>query len=237
MTSDQTTPTTRAERTRQTRKRMLDSARELFISQGYPDTAMTQIADKAEVAVQTLYYTFKTKGRLLVEVVEVTAAGDDDAVPVPERDWFVEMMSSTDAQRLFALLVEYGTTIYDRVAALWPPITAALSDPFVAEYWEGIGAGRRQAQLAQITRVAQLGQLKPGLPIEKATDMLFLLSGHAPYRALVEDAGWPFVEYKGWLFTTLVEQLVDAPAIDVQVATDLSFADLVPYPAATRSNT
>jgi TetR/AcrR family transcriptional regulator of autoinduction and epiphytic fitness len=217
MTSKQIPPPSRAERTRQTRQRMLDSARELILAQGFPDTTMTQIAEQADVAVQTLYYTFKTKGRLLVEVVEVTAAGGDP-MPVPQRAWYREMMASPNAQRLLALEIEHGTAI-----------STAVSDPFVAEWWEGIGSGRRRAQHAQVVRVSELGGLKPGLTIDQATDLLFLFGGHASYRALVQDAGWPFVEYKAWLFTTLVQQLIEASTVDHGAVADLSFAHLVPF--------
>ena len=215
-------PTTRAARARQTRRRMHESARKLFVSQGYSDTTMTQIAEDAGVAVQTLYYTFQTKGKLLIEIVEVASAGGDP-VPVPQREWFREMMSSTDAQRILALGVEHGTGIYERVAALWPAFAVAVSDPFVADYWESIAARRRDAQRGQVVRVSEVGNLKPGLTIEQATDLLFLLAGHAPYRSLVEDAGWPIVEYKSWLFRTLVQQILDT-SIDPSAVADLSFA-------------
>ena len=73
--------TTRADRARQTRRRMLDRARELFVTEGYAATTMERIADEAGVAVQTLYYTFRTKGQLLREVIEVTAAGEETRLP------------------------------------------------------------------------------------------------------------------------------------------------------------
>ena len=76
---------TRAEKARQTRTRMLDAARERFIDEGYAATTMQQIANEAGVAVQTLYWSFRTKGQLLREVIETTAAGEEDAPPVPER--------------------------------------------------------------------------------------------------------------------------------------------------------
>ena len=82
----------RADRARQTRRRMLESARELFVTEGYAATTMDRIADQAGVAVQTLYYTFRTKGKLLCEVVEATAAGEDDPPPVAQRPWMQKML-------------------------------------------------------------------------------------------------------------------------------------------------
>lgn len=217
----------RAKRALETRRRMRNSAHELFVSQGYPGTTMAEIADLAGVAVQTLYYTFQTKGKLLIEVIEVVAAGEDDVVPVPERPWFREMMSTPDPQRVLALMVEHGTAIYERVAHLWPVITTAMADPDVAVYWDGVGAGRRQAQQHQAARLDEIGGLKPELTVERAADLLVLLAGHAPYRTLIEEAGWPVLDYKAWLFTTLVTQLLEETSITEEHIADLSFADLV----------
>jgi AcrR family transcriptional regulator len=202
---------------------MLDSARRLFVSQGYADTTMARIATDASVAVQTLYYTFQTKGKLLIEVVEVASAGGAASpVPVPQREWFREMMSATNAQRILALLVE-GSQIYERVAPLWPAVAEAISDPDVARWWEGVATGRRNAQRGLVVRLADLGALRPGLDLERATDVLFLLGGHGPYRSLVEEAGWPVVEYRSWLFTTLVHQLLGTTAIEPEAVADVSF--------------
>jgi AcrR family transcriptional regulator len=207
---------------------MLESAHRLFVTQGYANTTMTEIAARAEVAVQTLYYTFQTKGKMLIEIVEVASAGGDPSpLPVPQRPWFRQMMSATSPQRFLALSVEHGTAIYERVAELWPALAEAASDPDVARYWEGIATGRRNAQLSQVLRLTDLGALKPGLEIERATDLLFLLAGHEPYRSLVENAGWPAAEYRAWLFTTLVTQLLASAAIEPGAVADLSFGELV----------
>jgi len=203
---------------------MLNSARNLFVEQGYTNTTMADISNRADVAVQTLYYTFQTKGKLLIEVVEVWAAGDDVVVPVPQRGWYQEMMSTASPQRLLALLVEHGSEIYQRVAHLWPAIAEAAADPDVARYWEGVATGRRNAQRSQVARLEELGVLKAGLDIQRATDVLFLLGGHGPYRSFVQDAAWSIVEYRSWLFTTLVQQLLADTVLEPEAVADLSFS-------------
>ena len=47
---------------------MLDAALALFMEQGYDDTTIQQVATAAGVAVQTVYFTFGNKPRLLSEV-------------------------------------------------------------------------------------------------------------------------------------------------------------------------
>jgi AcrR family transcriptional regulator len=51
------------------RQRMIDVAVELFLEQGYDDTTMEQIAERAEVGTTTLYRYFPTKDLLLLDRV------------------------------------------------------------------------------------------------------------------------------------------------------------------------
>jgi AcrR family transcriptional regulator len=219
---------TRAQKARQTRKRMREAAQELFVDVGYAETTMSQIAREAGVAVQTLYYTFRSKGQLLREVVETTAAGEEDAPPVPQRPWMREILSSDSAQRALALAVEHGTDIYARVAPLWPAVhAAAAADPEVGRYWDSVNDGRRAGQRQIVARLAELGALRAGLDVDRATDLVVVLNGHDPYRGLVLDAGWPVVEYKAWAFRTLVRQLLARTRLVSRAYSDLSFADEV----------
>jgi len=200
---------TRMERARQTRRRMIDSARELFVAQGFAATTMDQIAADAGVAVQTLYYTFQTKGNLLREVVEVTAAGEEIPAPRAQPAWVQEMLSAAAPHEVLTLGIEHGTAIYERVASLWPALAAAASaDPSMDDYWRGVTARRRSGQRAMVARIAELGGLHPDWDVERATDLVVVLVGPDVYRGLVREAGWTVSAYKAWLFSVLVEQLV-----------------------------
>lgn len=213
----------RAERTLATRRRMLAAARELFVDQGYAATTVEQIAAAAGVAVQTVYYTFRTKGSLLREVVNATAAGEDQA-PTMERAWALEMLSAATAQRVLALAVEHGTAIYERVAALWPAVTAAgAADPDVATYWSSVGAARRDGQRRMVAHIVELDALRPGLDAERATDLVVALLGHDIYRTLVIDAEWSLATFRAWLFTTIVQQLLGPVELDAHATADLSY--------------
>ena len=214
----------RAEKARQTRMRMIQAARDLFLAHGWAATTMEQIAQGSGVAVQTVYYTFKTKGHLLAEILDVTAAGTDTPGPPMQRPWAREMLSSPSAQRVLALGVEHGTAIYQRVAHLWPVAAAAAADPAMAQYWQTVSAGRRAGQGAMVRHLQEIGALRPGLDAEKATDLVFLLAGHDPYRALVLDAGWPVPDYKTWLYITLIQQLLKPQEPDPAATADLPFS-------------
>lgn len=206
---------------------MRDSARELFVKQGYAGTTMEDIASGAGVAVQTVYYTFRTKGALLCEVMEVTAAGGESAPPVAQRQWMREAMTTPTAQRALAVTIEHGTAIFERAAPLWPAINAAAAaDSTVGEYWAGVTARRREGQHALVARLAELDALNPHLDVERGTDLMVLLHSHDAYTALVEEAGWDVAAYKAWLFATLAQQLL-AGRLDAHAVEDLSFGELV----------
>ena len=221
-------PASRAERAQENRGRMVNAARTLFTSQGYPATTMQQIAADAGVAVQTVYYTFRTKARLLCEVVEVTAAGEPDPEPVARRPWMVEAMTSPSGQRALALAVEHGTDIYERMAPLRPAFAAAAAaDPYVEEYALGIATTRRTGMGRLVGRLAELGSLRPGLDQQRATDLLFVLDSHETFLGLTHQAGWSVPSYKAWLFTTLAQQLLGAEP-EKSAVDGLTFSDLSP---------
>jgi AcrR family transcriptional regulator len=200
---------TRAEKTLRTRQRMLDSARKLIVGQGYAATTMEQIAAGADVAVQTTYYTFHTKGRLLCELMEAVAAGTDRPPAVMDRSWVAEMMATDSAHRALGLAVEHGTDIFARAAPLWPAIRAAsATDQAVAEYWDGVGRDRREGMRRLAVRLAALGSLRAGLDVGRAGDLIVALQSHDTYSVLVEQAGWPLMDFKGWLYDTLSDQLL-----------------------------
>ncbi len=216
----------RADRAALTRRRIVDRAAELFVTEGYAATTMEHIARESGVAVQTLYYTFRTKGQLLCEVVEVTAAGAEGPTPVAQRAWTRQMMTATSGQRILALGVEHGTDIYVRAAPLWPALNAAAAvDPQVEHYWRGVAANRRTGQARMVDRLAQLCALRNGMETERATDLMVVLFGHDVFHGLVGEAGWSVVEYKAWLYTTLVQQLLRRHRLTPSAFSDLSYAD------------
>jgi TetR/AcrR family transcriptional regulator, regulator of autoinduction and epiphytic fitness len=203
---------------------MLDTARDLFVGEGYPATTMERIAAQAGVAVQTLYYTFRTKAQLLCEVMEATASGEPEPVPVAQRSWMAEAMTTQSGHRALALSIEHGTDIFERAAPLWPALWAASAlDPYVAEYWQRVAATRREGMGRLVARLADIGALRDDIDQKTATDLMFVLFSHDTYRGLVQQAQWTLPAYKAWLFTTLTRQLIRPETIPEGTTLDLSF--------------
>src|SRR5260370_10455257 len=105
----------RTERARETRSRMLEAARELFVEHGYGATALQDVADRAGVAVQTIYFTFGNKRSLLKELVDVTIAGDDEPVATMDRPWFPDAVAAETADAQLRAHVHGARLVMDPV--------------------------------------------------------------------------------------------------------------------------
>jgi TetR/AcrR family transcriptional regulator, regulator of autoinduction and epiphytic fitness len=198
----------RRDRARATRLRILTSAQSLFVERGYAATTMEDIAASAEVAVQTVYYTFKTKASLLRETVELAGAGRPDEPAVGDRAWWQEALAETSGDRALAVAVEHGVDIYARAAPLWPALhAAAVTDPDVETYFRSLAANRRAGMGQLVRRLEQIGYLRPDLAAHRGGDIVFALFSHETYLALTRDAGWPIEQYKAWLWDALRAQL------------------------------
>jgi AcrR family transcriptional regulator len=213
----------------ETRRRILEASRRLFLERGYAATTMAGIASEAGVAVQTVYFAFHTKGELLMQVVLATGADDPSAPPHRDRGWSRELMMSTDPRRQLALLCEHGTDIFVRIAPLMGLVEAALaSDPNLVAAWQETVQGRREAMREQVQVIARSGAIRLDVGIDGAADIVFVLQRPETLRVLTVECGWSVERYKAWLFETLCHQLlVDDPAADsdsVLAAAGLSFA-------------
>jgi AcrR family transcriptional regulator len=198
----------RAEKARATRHRIIEAATDLFADPGYPGTTMERVAAASGVAVQTVYYTFGTKGALLCAAMEYAAAGRHDPDPVMRRAWVEQVLAEPDAGRALGIALANGVDIYARAAPLWPAIRAASSDDAVVDYWAGVSRGRRAGMQQVVDHFARVGALREELPAERAGDILYTLHSHDSFTKLVTDAGWTLADYKRWLHEVCAGQLL-----------------------------
>jgi AcrR family transcriptional regulator len=200
---------TRKDRARQTRRRMIEAAYELFCQRGYAAATMHDIAEAAGVAVQTLYFTFHTKAELLKETLDVAVAGDDDPIPIVERPWMQELETETDPHRRLEIIAEHGGAILRRIAPLKAAVEAvAAFDADAATVWRENEAQRRRGQGHYVELLAASGDLRGSLTEEVATDVLVVLMGHRVYDDLTSGCGWSHEQWKTWIVDTLAAQLL-----------------------------
>src|SRR2546423_13263180 len=105
-----------AEKARQTRRKVLLAAGELFVERGYGATTLQEVADRAGVAVQTIYFVFGNKRSLLKDVVDTSIAGDDEPVATMDRVWFRAAVAAGTAQAQLRELIHGTGQIIERTA-------------------------------------------------------------------------------------------------------------------------
>ncbi|MDJ0962052.1 MAG: TetR/AcrR family transcriptional regulator [Acidimicrobiia bacterium] len=208
-------PRSRKEKAAATRRRIIDAATRLFSENGYAGTTMQAIADHADVAVQTVYFVFHTKGELLRQLLLDAGGRPDEPTETMERDWVDEALTDPDSRRTIALMVEHGNDIYSRIAPVWAAIGQGASvEPEVAAQWDHIVEQRRLGIRRMVESIADRGHLRHGLTVDRAADIIFGLQRPETLTVFVVERNWPLVEYKTWSYDTLCQQLIDTVATD-----------------------
>ncbi|MDN5856801.1 MAG: TetR/AcrR family transcriptional regulator [Actinomycetia bacterium] len=201
-------PNKRTERAQQTRRRIVQAAHDLFVEQGYGATLMPEIANRAGVAVQTIYFTFGTKRDLLKEVVDVAIAGDAEPVATMDRPWFRDALAADTAEEMLRAHVRGTCRVLERVAPILQVLdAAAAADSEIAEVWSHDADPRHTVQTAAAQALVGKPGARPGLTVEHAADILFALLSPELYRLLVCGRRWSSQAHEHWAHDTLRAQL------------------------------
>lgn len=202
----------RAERSRETRRRVIDAALRLFVENGYMPTTMTAIAKEAGVAVQTLYLAFGSKASILSATLDVAIVGDDEPVPLLQRPWVQELRSEQDGCRAVAIVCREVATLFQRVAPLHVAIRAATGDADVADLLARDQQNRYEGERQVISMLASKPGFNTDLGEERAADIVYGLLSEAVYLLLCVDRGWNIEDWTTWITETLSKQLFPLPS-------------------------
>ncbi|MFF2778527.1 TetR/AcrR family transcriptional regulator [Streptomyces sp. NPDC058052] len=201
----------RALKAQQTRRRILEAARELFVERGYGATMLQDVATQAGVAVQTIYFVFGNKRNLLKELVDLAIAGDQEPVATMDRPWFREALAAETSDAHLRAHVRGTREILERVAPILKMVdTAALADPEVAGVWHQDEDPRFAVHATAATALMAKPGARPGVPAEKAADVLFCVLSPELYLLFVRDRGWSPEEWEEWAHDCLRSQLCSA---------------------------
>ncbi len=201
--------TSRAEKSRLTKRRIVAAAADLFLDQGYGATTLDQVAARADVAVQTVYFHFGNKATLLKEALDVAAVGDDEPVALLDRPWLQALTAEPDPVRVIDLWTIGGLEIMQRVAPLLAVIRGTVgTDADLAAQWDLNESQRRTAFRALADVLADRAALRPGLAVEDAADVAFLISSAENYMVATRTLGWTPEQWRRITATLLAQSLL-----------------------------
>ena len=200
---------------RETRRRVLAAATVEFAERGYAGATVVRIADRADVAVPTLYSAWRSKRALLRGVMALAVTGNeagfDDEMdrsnivrvvepPPPDGITFVSVMAH--GYRLLAERAAVGWATYRDGAAV---------DKGIADDWQHLQEQRRET-FRQLLAKLPTHALRPGLTTEDAVDTAWAIASPETHELFVRRLGWSYDKYETWVATTLSAALIATSA-------------------------
>ena len=197
----------RREQARLNREAIVAAARQRFLDDGFTSTTIATIAADAGATADTIYKSFGGKAGLLRAMCEDALKGEG---PIPAEQRSDAMHASeTDPRRMLRGLGTLTTEVAPRINPLLLLLsTAAEADPAMAQLRADFDAAR----LARMTQVAQIlatkTQLRPGLSVEEAAEIMWAYSSPELYGLLVLTRGWRPERYSEFVGESLVDALL-----------------------------
>jgi AcrR family transcriptional regulator len=194
----------RADQAQQTRRRVLESARRLFVERGYAGTTVAAVADDAGVSPETIYLSGGKRG-LLEGVMEITGPHDSAA---DDESWWEMVVGLPSAAERLARMVEYSCRILVRTQPIHAIIRgAADKEAFAAAFGRQLLQERLANQTERIRR--HLGDdLTPGLSADAAGQRYCVLTSPELYHLLTVELGWTEEHHRTWVTGLLQTELL-----------------------------
>jgi AcrR family transcriptional regulator len=207
--------TLRADQARQTQKRIVDAAAELFAEHGYAGTTIDAVASAAGVSRKTVFDSVGGKAQLMKLAYDFAIVGDDEPVPLIDRPEIRAMLAEPDYAKRLAMYASLVVGIDRRLSSAWRAFEgAATSDPEAAKLYVAMVQQRRRAMQEAAQMFADAGALRPDLDIDVAADLMWFYNDPSLYDKLVRQRGWSVDRFQAWLTEALQVQLLGkAPSV------------------------
>lgn len=199
----------RQEQARATRQAVLTAARRSFLADGYAGTTIAAIADAAAVSVETIYKLFGNKAALVKAVFDVDVVGDDEPVPMMQREFVQRNIAEPDPRRKLEMYGEHIAEVNPRVGPLLLVVRdAAASDPGAADVWQQMQTERLVGMTAFGSHLHDGGHLRHGVSADEARDVLWTHNSVEVWDLLVNQRGWTAQRYGAWIGEQLCAALL-----------------------------
>ena len=190
----------RAEQAKRTRERILDAARELFLAQGFGGTTMAAVAERADVAPETVYAAYGSKAGLLGGVVRAAVTRGEQPEDPLERRWVKDLLELPQLEARLAAFARHAAA----TLALTGPIYAVIRSAGTgAAELSGLEAELRdlryRGQATVMRAIVDGGTLAHGLSLKAAAETFSALASPELHHLLTEGRGWSQRRYSRWL--------------------------------------
>jgi AcrR family transcriptional regulator len=197
----------RQEQAAQTRARILDAAAGLFESNGYARTTVAAIAERANVAADTVYTVFGNKARVLTALIDQRLAPAAGTANVTDRPAAVAVRAEVDQRRQLHLFARDIAAISATVRPVYEILrTASAVEPEMAAVHAEMDGYRLQNMRRVAGWLAARGPLR--VDVDRAGEVIWAVASPDVARLLCDVRAWSQDEYAAWLEDTLVRALL-----------------------------
>jgi AcrR family transcriptional regulator len=194
---------------RQTRAAILEVARAQFLERGFAATTVGEIATAVGVSVETVYKAFANKAGLLKAMFDVAIVGDDEPIPLQQREMVARIQAEPDGRKKLAI---YGNSYAERAERAVPvqllARDAAASDPGARAVLDQLNEERLTGMTAFSRHLHESKVLRKSIRAPDALDVLWLFTAPEVYERLVIERGWTTQRFGAWITQQLVAALL-----------------------------
>lgn len=187
----------------ETRRDILITARRLFVSPGYRQTSLNDLARETGVAVQTIYSSIGPKPAVVLALVDLI---DEEA---GLQDLQSQAAAESNPRRILAWSVRIPLQFVERcgdiVAAM---LSAAPVEPEVAAAFQEGWRRHNEACGSMAERLEAAGALASGVSLESARAAISILTWHANQLRLRDAYGWDNRQREVWTVRVLTGALL-----------------------------
>jgi AcrR family transcriptional regulator len=186
-----------------TRRRIVEAARQLLQREGYAGMTIEAIAQRAEVSAQSVYAIFRSKTGILIALLDRSMFG------LEYEEVVRQALGASDPETRLRLAAGVARQIRGSQSAAFDLLRGAgVVAPELAKLERQRERLRYEEEEGMIIFLRDAGRLRPGLNHKTARDIFWMLTGGDVYRMLVRERGWSPQKYQDWLADTLVLSLL-----------------------------
>jgi TetR/AcrR family transcriptional regulator, regulator of autoinduction and epiphytic fitness len=201
--------TRRQQQARETRLKIAQAARPIFMERGYNGTTIDAIATQAGVASETIYAIFRNKRNILSFLFDISIGGDDQPIRLIDRPEPQAVLNDSDPHHQITRFAADITEILSRAAPVFEIMrVAAKTEPEIARLVQRLLKERMQNMTMVAKSIAANSSLREGLDQRAAAETIWLHTSPELYQLCTVDLGWDKTEYADWLKETLARLLL-----------------------------
>src|SRR4029453_18151927 len=179
----------RDEQAARTRARILDAASDLFLERGYARTTMKDIAERADVARDTVHAIFGNKARVLTALIDVRLVPDAGVDNITQRPDALAIRDEPDQRKQIELFANFIAGISPGIRPVFEILrTASAVEPEMAKVFEEMDRYRMINMQTYAKWIAARGPLR--VSTRRAGEIIWAIGSPDVSRMFCDEIGW-----------------------------------------------